>query len=76
MIYGVKLSVVVPQAIGISLHNNYDFKYGARMEKTIILFGNLRVNEVMGATRTNEYCKRNILEETLNLHGLWGDDSD
>ena len=42
------------------------------MDKTIILFGNLRVNDVMGATRINEYCKRNLLEETVDLHGLWG----
>ena len=46
------------------------------MEKTISLFGNIRVNEVMGATIINEYCKSNILEETLDLHGLWGDESD
>ena len=45
------------------------------MDKTISLFGNLRVNEVMGATRINEYCKRNIHEETLDLHDLWGSDS-
>ena len=46
------------------------------MDKTINLFRNLRVNEVMGATRINEYCKRNLIEETLNLLGLWGSDSD
>ena len=46
------------------------------MDKTISLFDNMRVNEVMGATRINEYCKRNILEENLDLHGLWGNDSD
>ena len=45
------------------------------MDKTIGLFGNLRVNEVMGATRINEYCKRNLIEETLDLHGLWGNES-
>ena len=45
------------------------------MEKAISLFGNMRVNEVMGATKINEYCKRNLLEETLDLHGLWGGDS-
>ena len=42
------------------------------MDKTINLFGDLRVNEVMGTTRINEYCKRDLLEETLDPHGLWG----
>ena len=46
------------------------------MNKTISWFGNMMVNEVMGATRINEYGKRNILEETLDLHGLWVGDSD
>ena len=46
------------------------------MDKTINLFGDLRVNEVMGATRINEYSKKDILEETLDPHGLWGGDSD
>ena len=41
------------------------------MDKTISLFVNLRVNEVMDATGINEYCKRNLLEETIDLHGLW-----
>ena len=45
------------------------------MDKTISLFGNMRVNEVMGATRINEYCKRDLLEEKLDSHGLWGDES-
>ena len=44
------------------------------MDKKINLFGNLRVNEVMSAIRINEYCKREILEETLDLHHLWGGD--
>ena len=45
------------------------------MDKTIILFSNSNVNEVMSATKINEYCKREIIEETLDLHGLWGADS-
>ena len=45
------------------------------MDKTIILLGDLRVNEVMSATRINESCKRDLLEETLDPHGLWGGDS-
>ena len=45
------------------------------MDRTIKLFINLRVHEVMGATRIDEYCKRDILEETLDLHGLWGNES-
>ena len=45
------------------------------MDKNISLFGNLRLKEVMGATRINEYCKKDILQETLDLHGLWGGDS-
>ena len=45
------------------------------MDKKINLFGNLRVNEVMSAIRINEYCKREILEETLDPHGLWGSES-
>ena len=45
------------------------------MDKKINLFGDLRVYEVMSATITNEYCKRDILEETLDPHGLWGGDS-
>ena len=40
------------------------------MDKTIILFGDLRVNDVMTSTIINEYCKREILEETLDLDGL------
>ena len=45
------------------------------MDKTIILFGDPRFNEVMSATRINEYYKRELLEETLNSHGLWDGDS-
>ena len=45
------------------------------MEKTINLFGDLRFNEVMGSTILNDYCKRDLLEETLDPHGLWGGDS-
>ena len=45
------------------------------MEKNISLFGDMRVNEVMSATKINEYCMRDILEETIDLHGLWGGDS-
>ena len=44
------------------------------MDKTINLFGVPSANEVMSATRINEYCKRNLLEETFDLHGLWGSD--
>ena len=46
------------------------------MEKRISLFRDLGVNEVMGATIINEYCNRDILEETLDLHGLSGGDAD
>ena len=45
------------------------------MDKIIILFGDLRVDEVMSATIINEYCKRDIFEETPEPHGLWGGDS-
>ena len=45
------------------------------MDKIISLFGDPGVNEVMSATKINEYCKRDIFEETPNLHGLWGGDS-
>ena len=44
------------------------------MDKTISMFGNLRVNEVMSVTKINEYCKRELLEETLGPHGLRGGD--
>ena len=44
------------------------------MDKTINLFGDLRVNKVMGATRIDAYCKRDLLEETLDPHGLSGGD--
>ena len=45
------------------------------MDETISMFGDPRVNEVVSATRINEYCKRELLEETLHPHGLWGGDS-
>ena len=45
------------------------------MDETMSLFGDPRVNEVMSATRINEYCKREFLEEPSKLHGLWGGDS-
>ena len=45
------------------------------MDKIISLFGNPRVNEVMSASRINEYCKRDFFEETFDPHGLWGGDS-
>ena len=45
------------------------------MDETISLFGNPRFNEVVSASKINEYCKRDILEETLDPHGLWGGDS-
>ena len=45
------------------------------MDKTISLFGDHGVNEVMSDTRINEYCKRDIFEETLDSHGLWDGDS-
>ena len=44
--------------------------------KQIFLFGDPGINEVMTATRINENCKREIFEETLDPHGLWGGDSD
>ena len=44
------------------------------MDETIILFGDPRVNEVVSATRINEYCKREFFEETFDPHGLWGGD--
>ena len=46
------------------------------MDKTISLFGDPGVNEVMSATKMNEYCKRDFFEETLDQHGLWGGESD
>ena len=46
------------------------------MDKTIILFGDPGVNEVMSATKINEYCKRELLEETIEPHGFGGGDSD
>ena len=55
---------------------NHDFKVGARMGKTISMFGDPRVNEVMSATRINEYCKRDIFEETPDTYGLWDSNSD
>ena len=45
------------------------------MDKAIMLFGDPKVNEVTSASRINEYCKMELLEETLNPHGLWGGDS-
>ena len=45
------------------------------MDKTIILFGNPRVNEVMCATKISEYYKRELFEETLDPHGFFGVDS-
>ena len=44
------------------------------MDKKISLFGDPGVNEVMNDTKINEYCKRDLLEETLDPHGLWGGD--
>ena len=44
------------------------------MDKTINLFGDPGVNEVMSATKINEYCKREFFEETPDPHGLWGGD--
>ena len=44
------------------------------MDKTISMFDDLRVNEVMGATIMNEYCKRDLLKEILDSHGLWDGD--
>ena len=46
------------------------------MDETISLFGDPRVNEVVSATRINEYCKREFFEEPSNPHGLWGGDSE
>ena len=44
------------------------------MDETIILFGDPRVNEVVSATRINEYCKREFFEEPYDPHSLWGGD--
>ena len=46
------------------------------MDETISLFSNPRVNEVVSATRINEYCKREFFEERFDQHGLWGGDYD
>ena len=35
------------------------------MDKTINLFGDPRVNEVMSATRINEYCKKEFLKKPM-----------
>ena len=45
------------------------------MDKKINLFGDMRVNDIMSATIINEYCKRELLEETLDPPSLWGGDS-
>ena len=45
------------------------------MDEIIILLGDPQVNEVVSATRINEYCKREFFEEPSNPHGLWGGDS-
>ena len=44
------------------------------MDKTISLFGDPRVNEIMSATRINEYGKRKLLEVTTYPHCLGGSD--
>ena len=44
------------------------------MDETISLFGDPWVNEVVSATRINEYCKREFFEATYDLHVLWGGD--
>ena len=45
------------------------------MDKTINLFGDPWVNEVVSATRINEYYKWEFFEEPFDLHGLWGGES-
>ena len=45
------------------------------MDERIILFGDPRVNEVVSATRINEYCKRDFFEEPSDPHGLSGGES-
>ena len=45
------------------------------MDETINLFGDPGVNEVVSATRINEYCKRDFFEEPFDLHSLRGGDS-
>ena len=45
------------------------------MDEIINLFGNPQVNEVVSATRINEYCKRDFFEEPYDPHGLYGGDS-
>ena len=41
--------------------DNHDFKAGVRMEKIIVLFGDLRVNEVRSAIEINDYCMWELL---------------
>ena len=45
------------------------------MAETITLFGNMRVNEIVSATRINEYYKREFFEEPSEPPILWGGDS-
>ena len=45
------------------------------LDKTINLFGDPRVNEVISANIINEYCKREFLKEALDVDGLWAGDS-
>ena len=45
------------------------------MDETISLFGDPRVNEVVSATRINEYYKREFFEEPSDPYGFWGGDS-
>ena len=46
------------------------------MDKTMNVFGDPGVNEVMSATRINVYCKREFFEETSDPHGFWGGEPD
>ena len=45
------------------------------MDEIINLFGDPQVNEVVSATRINEYCKRDFFKEPSDSHGLGGGDS-
>ena len=45
------------------------------MDKTISMFGDPGVNEVMSATIINEYCKSEFFEEICDPHGFCGGDS-
>ena len=41
--------------------DNHDFKSGARIDKIIVLFGDMRVNEVRSFIEINDYCMWELL---------------